>query len=321
MNEQTNHVKVMIMGSGPAGLTAAIYAARADLEPLVVEGGQPGGQLTITTEVENYPGFENGIMGPELMDVTHRQAERFGTRFVYGAITEVDLSKRPFRIDLEGTIYHADTFIVASGASARLLGVKGEDTLMGYGVSACATCDGAFFRNQDVAVIGGGDSAMEEAHFLTRFAKSVTLIHRRDELRASQIMQSRVLSHEKIKVIWDSVVEEMVGTRETGLTSLKVRNVKTDKVSDVPMQGCFVAIGHDPNTEVFRGKLNMDEKGYLITNPRANKGAVPATGTSVPGVFACGDVQDAYYRQAVTAAGSGCMAAIDAEHFLAEQEG
>ncbi len=311
----------MIMGSGPAGLTAAIYAARADLEPLVVEGGQPGGQLTITTEVENYPGFAEGIMGPELMEVTHRQAERVGTKFIYGAITEVDFSSRPFKIDVEGTAYTADAFIIASGASARLLGVPGESELMGYGVSACATCDGAFFREQDVAVMGGGDSAMEEASFLTKFAKTVTIIHRRDEFRASHIMQKRVLDNPKIKVIWDSVIDEMLGTREEGLKAVSVRNVKTNESHRVPVEGCFVAIGHQPNTDVFAGKLAMDDKGYIVTHPHSEKGAIPATATSVPGVFACGDVQDAYYRQAITAAGSGCMAAIDAQHFLADSEG
>jgi thioredoxin reductase (NADPH) len=320
VSESTNHVKVMIMGSGPAGLTAAIYAARADLEPLIVEGGQPGGQLTITTEVENYPGFEEGIMGPELMDVTHRQAERFGTRFIYGAITEVDFTSRPFKIDVEGKVYLADTFIIASGASARLLGVKGESELMGYGVSACATCDGAFFREQDVAVIGGGDSALEEANFLTRFAKSVTIVHRRDALRGSQIMQNRVLANPKIKVAWDSIVDEMVGTRESGLTAVRLKNAKSGELSDLVVTGCFVAVGHDPNTSLFKGKLSTDDKGYLITKPFTGTGAIPATATDVPGVFACGDVQDSHYRQAISAAGSGCMAAIDAEHFLAEQE-
>ncbi len=319
-NEKTEHAKVLIMGTGPAGLTAAIYAARADLEPLVVEGGQPGGQLTITTDVENYPGFTDGILGPELIDATHSQAERFGTRFIYGAVTEVDLTSRPFRIDIEGAIYTTDALIVAAGASAKLLGLESEKELMGHGVSACATCDGAFCRGQTVAVVGGGDSAAEEALFLTKFAEKVKIIHRRDQLRTSAILQKRVFGHEKIEVIWDSVVEDIVGTVAKGVETVRLRNVRTGNVTAVPFDTVFIAIGHEPNSGVFKGKLDLDEKGYIVTKPSAGGGATPATATSVPGVFACGDIQDPHYRQAITAAGSGCQAAIDATNFLSDEE-
>jgi thioredoxin reductase (NADPH) len=308
-----NHVKVFILGSGPAGLTAAIYAARADLAPLVVEGGQPGGQLTITTDVENFPGFPGGIMGPQLMEEMHKQAEKFGTTFVYGAVTGIDTTQRPFRIDVEGKEYTADSVIIASGATARLLGLESEMEFMGNGVSACATCDGAFFRNQKVLVVGGGDSALEEADFLTKFASEVKIVHRRDELRGSKFMQVRAMENPKIDFIWDSTIDEIVGAKLGGVTAAKVRNVKTGVVTEEACQGIFMAIGHSPNTELFKDKLDMDDKGYLVTKP-------DSTYTSVEGVFACGDVQDHYYRQAITAAGSGCMAALDAERWLSKQE-
>jgi thioredoxin reductase (NADPH) len=298
------------MGSGPAGLTAAIYNARADLEPLVVAGSQPGGQLTITTEVENYPGFAEGILGPELMDATTRQAERFGTEVVQADITSVDFTERPFKVMLDGEhVVLADTFIIASGARARLLGIESESHLMGYGVSACATCDGFFFRGKEIAVVGGGDSAMEEATFLTKFATKVTIIHRREELRASKIMQQRALENPRIAFKWNSVVTCVHGTREDGVTGLTLANTKTGEPEPFPTQGLFLAIGHVPNTHVFKGQLEMDEAGYLKIH-------AGFTETAIPGVFAAGDVADKRYRQAVTAAGSGCMAALDAERFL-----
>lgn len=301
---------VTILGSGPAGLTAAIYAARADLKPLLIHGGQPGGQLTTTTEVENYPGFAEGIMGPELMAQTQKQAERFGTRVVQASVTKVDLSKRPFTLMLDnGTTFKTKTLIAATGATAKLLGLPKEGKLMGRGVSACATCDGFFFRNQDIAVVGGGDTAAEEATFLTKFAKSVTLIHRRNELRASKAMQARVFNNPKIKMVWDSAVEEIVGEDE--VKSLKIKNLKTNAITDLNVTGLFVAIGHKPNSELFKEFVETDENGYLITHD--------GTKTKVPGFFACGDLQDHIYRQAVTAAGSGCMAALDAERFLSAQ--
>ena len=305
-----NHYQVVIMGNGPAGLTAAIYAARAELHPLVVAGPQPGGQLTITTDVENYPGFPEGIMGPELMEATTQQAERFGTELAYGEITSVDLSQRPFKvtIDEEDTVT-ADTFIVASGASARLLGLPSEDHLMGYGVSACATCDGFFFREKEIAVIGGGDSAMEEATFLTRFATKVTVINRREVLRASKIMADRARSNEKIEWQLNKVVTEVIGTREGGVTALRLKDTQTGAESTFETQGLFLAIGHDPNSSVLQDQLETDEDGYIVVEPGTTK-------TSVPGVFASGDVTDRVYKQAVTAAGTGCMAALDAEKFL-----
>jgi thioredoxin reductase (NADPH) len=300
---------VLIIGSGPAGDTAALYAARADLKPLVIDGITPGGQLTITTDVENYPGFPEGVMGPELMFKFREQAERFGARYVNGSVTAVDFSNRPFRIEVdEEDNYYAKTVIISSGATASLLGVPGEAELMGRGVSACATCDGFFFRDKELVVVGGGDTAMEESTFLTKFASKVHVVHRRDQLRASRIMQERAFNNPKIDFVWDSVVEEILGVEEGEVKSVKLRNVKTDEVIVRPIDGVFMAIGHKPNTEPFVGHLDINENGYIITHD--------GTKTNVPGVFASGDVQDWVYRQAVTAAGTGCMAAIDAEQFL-----
>jgi thioredoxin reductase (NADPH) len=306
--------EVTIMGSGPAGLTAAIYTARANLEPVVFEGPQPGGQLTITTDVENYPGFEDGIMGPDLMNEMRAQAERFGSEVHMTKLTDVDTSQRPFRVTLEdGTEFHTKTLIIASGARARLLGLEAEDELMGHGVSTCATCDGFFFRGKELAVVGGGDSAMEEATFLTKFATKVTVIHRRDELRASQIMQDRAFKNDKVEFLWSHEVVDIIGDKEDGVKSLKVRDNKTEKIEDFPVDGLFIAIGHIPNTEIFKGDLDMDESGYINTKANSSE-------TNIPGIFATGDVQDYTYRQAITAAGSGCKGAIDAERFL-EAEG
>ena len=303
---------VLIIGSGPAGDTAALYASRAELTPLVVEGITPGGQLTITTDVENYPGFPEGIMGPELMVKFREQAERFGARYVTGNVTGVDFSARPFSIEVdEQDSYYAKTVIIASGATAMFLGIPGETELMGRGVSACATCDGFFFRNKELVVVGGGDTAMEESTFLTKFASRVHVVHRRDQLRASKVMQERAFNNPKIDFIWDTVVEEIQGVEEGEVKGVRLRNVKSNEVIESPIDGVFMAIGHKPNTGPFVGQLEINEAGYIVTHD--------GTKTSVPGVFAGGDVQDWVYRQAVTAAGTGCMAAIDAEHFLTSQ--
>ncbi len=301
---------VLIIGSGPAGDTAALYAARAELNPLVIDGIQPGGQLTITTDVENYPGFPDGIQGPDLMMNFRAQAERFGARYLSGNVTSVDFSSRPFKVIVdEESEYSARSVIIASGATARFLDIPGELALMGRGVSACATCDGFFFRDKELIVVGGGDTAMEESTFLTKFASKVHVVHRRDSLRASKVMQDRAISNPKISFIWDSVVEEVLGVSEGEVKGVLLKNLKTDEVIEKSVDGVFMAIGHKPNTEPFLGQLDVNESGYIITND--------GTKTSVPGVFACGDVQDWIYRQAITAAGTGCMAAIDVEHFLA----
>ncbi len=305
--------RLVILGSGPAGLTAALYAARANLAPLLIEGAQPGGQLTITTEVENYPGFVHGIQGPEMMDVFRRQAERFGTKFVFGEVSAVDLRKRPFELRSGVSTIGAEALIVATGASAKLLGIDSEKRLMGYGVSACATCDGAFFKNKEAVVVGGGDTAMEEATFLTRFCSKVTIVHRRSALRASKIMQDRAAANPKIAFIWNSVIDEIFGEQKTGVSGVRLKDLKTGGSRDFQTDAVFVAIGHQPNTRLFEGQLEMDEVGYL----KVRNGS---TYTNIDGVFAAGDVADKVYRQAVTAAGTGCMAAIDAERWLEAHE-
>jgi thioredoxin reductase (NADPH) len=300
--------KVIIIGSGCAGLTAAIYAARADLKPLVLDGYEPGGQLALTTEVENFPGFPEGILGPELIERTRKQAQRFGAEFRAGAVASVDLSKRPFTIAAGKETYESETLIVAAGASARMLGIESERNLLGHGVSTCATCDGAFFRNRDIIVVGGGDTAMEEATILTKFAKKVMLVHRRSEFRASRIMLDRARANEKIQFMTPFEIAEVHDVTKKSVELVTLRNTETGKTETVATEGVFVAIGHDPNTKVFRGQLKMDENGYLITHDGPK--------TDVEGVFAAGDVQDHHYRQAITAAGSGCMAAIEVERFL-----
>lgn len=307
--EGAEHQRVVIIGSGPAGYTAALYAARANLAPIVYEGLEPGGQLTTTTDVENYPGYVDGVLGPAMMEDFKAQAVRFGAETRYGSVTHVNLSECPFRIvidEAKGVL--ADTLIIATGASARYLGLENEKRLLGRGVSACATCDGAFFRDVELAIVGGGDTAMEEALFLTRFASKIWLVHRRNELRASKIMQQRVKEHGKIEIIWDTIVTDVLGAEE--VTGVRLRNVKSQAERDLPVRGFFVAIGHTPNTDLFTSWLDMDDQGYIQTLPGSTR-------TNIQGVFACGDAQDHVYRQAITAAGTGCMAAIDAERFLA----
>lgn len=303
--------KVIIIGSGPAGLTAALYSARANLKPLVFEGNQPGGQLTITTDVENYPGFPDGILGPELMDLFRKQAQRFGAECYFKHVTKVDLTKKPFKVWVGSDEYSSDAIIIATGASAKMLGLKNEKELMGFGVSACATCDGFFFKEKKVIVVGGGDSAMEEANYLTKFASEVVIVHRRDSFRASKVMIDRVLKNPKVKVIWDVVMRDIIGSKEKGVNAVVLENLKNKMIFEEACDGVFMAIGHKPNTDLFKGVIDSDSLGYLKT-------INSSTATNIDGVFACGDVQDNVYRQAITAAGSGCMSAIDVERFLEE---
>jgi thioredoxin reductase (NADPH) len=307
-----DHHRLVVLGSGPAGLTAALYAARADLAPVVFEGTQPGGQLTTTTDVENYPAFPEGILGPELIDRMRDQATRFGARVRFETVDQIDLDSRPFRLSVGPQVTTCDALIVCTGASAKYLGLDSESHLLGFGVSACATCDGFFFRDKEVIVVGGGDTAMEEASFLTKFASKVTVVHRRSELRASHIMQERAFSNPKIEFLWNHEVTEVLGTREDGVHGVVVRSTLDQQSRELACQGMFLGIGHQPNTELFRGKLEMDDVGYLRVD-------LPGTATNVAGVFAAGDVMDPHYRQAITAAGTGCQAAIDAERWLSEQ--
>ena len=312
-NKSTKHTKVLILGSGPAGYTAAIYAARAMLKPILVYGSQPGGQLTTTTDVENYPGYSKVIQGPWLMEEMKGQAEAVGTEMIQDHISKVDLSKKPFEaIGDSGQVYTADTFIISTGAQARWLNLKSEQEFRGYGVSACATCDGFFFKDKEVAVVGGGNAAVEEAMFLTKFASKVKLIHRRNELRAEKMLQEKLKANKKIEIIWDSVIDEVVGDKEPkGVNGIKIKNLKDNKMTELKVHGLFIAIGHDPATSLFKDQLKMDKEGYLITKP-------DSTETNIPGVFAAGDVKDKIFRQAVTAAGMGCMSALEAEKFLSK---
>ncbi len=298
---------VVIIGSGPAGLTAAIYAARADLKPILIEGSEPGGQLTLTTMVDNYPGFPDGVMGPQLMEDMKKQAQRFGAEILTGYVDRVELGESPFRVFLDKQEFEAETIIISTGSTAKLIGLDNERRLMGHGVSTCATCDGFFFRDKKIAVVGGGDSAMEESTFLTKFASDVALIHRRDEFRASKIMQDHALGNEKINVLYSTVVEDVLG--DDAVTGVRVRNVKDDTTTEIDLDGVFVAIGHNPNTSIFRDQIDLDDNGYVLTVPGSTR-------TSLPGVFACGDVQDPIFKQAITAAGSGCMAALEAEKYI-----
>ena len=308
MTDKTIH-KTIIIGSGPAGLTAAIYAARANLNPIVFEGNQPGGQLTITTDVENYPGFPDGVLGPDMMDLFRKQAQKFGAECFYKHVSKVDFSSSPFKVYVQDEEYLAESVIISTGASARMLGLEAEKELVGYGISTCATCDGYFFKDKEIVVVGGGDSAMEEASFLTKFASKVTLIHRREDFRASKIMIDRVLDNPKIEIIKNAVVTDILGSQKDGVSSIVLKDTTDGEERNFDCDGVFYGIGHKPNTDQFKGIINLDDQGYIITNPGS-------TLTNVEGVFACGDVQDSHYRQAITAAGSGCMAAIDAEKYL-----